>query len=244
MRGLPDPFIRVFLFLWRKLVGWNRDEDRIPISQIKRGARTGRRQVIEATRFWDAVGIFERVSGGRKKTTRYRVNTNLDRDELIARLSTLVSQRNRSPRGTKTGVSQDPPLVSPGYTHEAKSEKEKSEKITKIEPKIYLIARKYSFNSFKAEKGQTPAWTKADDSQLEALFHRKRDLTLEEYQRRWENYLLSTDRFVVSQGLSLKYFSANFDRFLDGPQHGSSFFSRENTRGKPTRPDYSTLEVD
>lgn len=75
----------------------------------------------------------------------------------------------------------------------------------------------YAFTTFKDRHGQDPYWTKGDRAALRGLFRCKSDLTVQEFKRRWTNYLKSTETFTVSKGFSLKYFCLVFDRFMLGP---------------------------
>jgi hypothetical protein len=52
---------------------------------------------------------------------------------------------------------------------------------------------------------------------LKGLLNRARSLTLEEFKRRWLNFVGSTDPFIKKQGGSLAYCCANFDQFINGP---------------------------
>jgi hypothetical protein len=42
-------------------------------------------------------------------------------------------------------------------------------------------------------------------------------MPIEELERRWLNYLGSTEPFTAKQGDSLAYFCSKFDTFIDGP---------------------------
>jgi hypothetical protein len=259
MKGMPDSYVRVFLFIWRKLVGWNRDEDRIPLSQIQRGARVGRRPAVAAVRFWDAAGVFERIVNGSQSAT-FRINSETVAEQLrhlvpparsgsrrgetdAPKELTPVSERACGlvpPVHRPSGTSGHHPLVPGGHTHKAPTYKAK-EKATNPEATTPLdMAKIYATTSFLTLKGQNPAWGKADDAQLSGLFGRKRDLTLQEFQRRWDNYARSTDSFIASQGLSLRFFCSQFDRFLDGPVCKSNPDVR--IRKRIEHPDYSALE--
>jgi hypothetical protein len=253
-----DSHVRAFLFIWRKLVGWNRDSDKIPLTQIQRGARVGRRQAVAAVRFWVTAGVFERVSNGSQSST-FRINP----ESVAEKLRLLLPRHPLSEHGD-TSVSGQPagvPLrasgmvspihhpsgtigysgvVSDGHPHKAPTYKAK-EKATNSEATTPLdMAKIYATTSFLTLKGQNPAWAKADYAQLSGLFGRKRDLTLQEFQRRWDNYAGSTDSFIASQGLSLRFFCSQFDRFLDGPVCKSN--AEVRMRKRPEHPDYSALE--
>jgi hypothetical protein len=43
-----------------------------------------------------------------------------------------------------------------------------------------------------------------------------RNLAANELNRRWENYVRSTEAFTVKQGYSLAYFCSKFDAFISG----------------------------
>jgi len=80
-------------------------------------------------------------------------------------------------------------------------------------------ARDFAFKSFEGKFGQKPAWAKKDFVQLADLFKRRPELTLEEFSRRWNAYLDSTEGFICRQGWSLAYFCSKFDSFIAGPIH-------------------------
>jgi hypothetical protein len=71
--------------------------------------------------------------------------------------------------------------------------------------------------SYLTRERQEPSWTHRDVAKLMDLVGRKRDLTVEEFTRRWEHYVASTEVFTVKQGLGLGYFCDHFDQFKNGP---------------------------
>ena len=71
-----------------------------------------------------------------------------------------------------------------------------------------------AFDTFKVKSGNAPAWNTSDYTALTKLFKRIPNLSFEEFNRRWANFLYSEDPFEVKQGGRLRFFCANFDRFM------------------------------
>jgi hypothetical protein len=78
-------------------------------------------------------------------------------------------------------------------------------------------ARECAFKDFERIHGQPPTWDNSDYAALAKLFHDKPKLTSLEFHRRWLNFSSSTDPFETKQGMRLRYFCANFDKFMNGP---------------------------
>ncbi len=104
-------------------------------------------------------------------------------------------------------------------------------------------AIEYAFRDFHRRTGQKPTWAKKHYVQARELFRRWPELEVAEFQRRWDAYAASTEPFIVRQGMSLAYFSANFDVFLKGPIHapGRGNQQRLSHAGERTRRNFEVV---
>jgi hypothetical protein len=75
----------------------------------------------------------------------------------------------------------------------------------------------FAFKSFEGKHGAKPCWRGKDFEQLRLLLKSNSSLEAEELERRWKNYLGSTEPFTSKQGDSLAYFASRCDSFADGP---------------------------
>jgi len=75
----------------------------------------------------------------------------------------------------------------------------------------------FAYEAFEAKHGQKPTWTGKDFKALAAMLASNRSLDAAEMEKRFQNYLASTEAFTVKQGDSLAYFCAHPDSFLNGP---------------------------
>lgn len=98
--------------------------------------------------------------------------------------------------------------------------KKKRKTSAPAEPSPARQAQELAFHAFEAHYGQRPSWSSADYRHAVDLFKRVPGLGLDEFSRRWRNFLASTEDFTQKQAGSLKYFCTNFDRFMSGPVHG------------------------
>jgi hypothetical protein len=96
---------------------------------------------------------------------------------------------------------------------------------------------RFAFEGYAQKRGQKPTWLGKDRKLLQNLL-RATAAPLTELERRWRNYLASTEPFTVKQGDSLGYFCSNIDKFSDGPllafpmKGGSNATNRaDNLRG-------------
>lgn len=107
-------------------------------------------------------------------------------------------------------VSDSAPIVSP---------MERPDRGTVIEtgrePHIALCVS-HARSAFKNKFHQEPTWEN-ERREVGWLFANKSDLTVGEFNRRWNNYVDSTDPFLKTQGFSLHYFVKHFDSFMSGP---------------------------
>jgi len=74
-----------------------------------------------------------------------------------------------------------------------------------------------AFEAFRAQFGQSPTWSNKEFKGLSLFLAKHGQIELAEWQRRFQNFMASTDEFVCNQGGSLLYFLANFDKFIHGP---------------------------
>jgi hypothetical protein len=75
----------------------------------------------------------------------------------------------------------------------------------------------FAYEAFRMKYLQAPTWDGRHGNGLRAFLNRNSNITLDEWQRRYRNFLASTDAFYQQQKGSVLYFAANFDRFIDGP---------------------------
>jgi len=76
---------------------------------------------------------------------------------------------------------------------------------------------RFAYGAFETKHGQKPSWQGKDFKALSLMLASSKGLGLEELQRRFENYLASTEPFTRNKGGSLAYFCQNVDSFLAGP---------------------------
>jgi len=75
----------------------------------------------------------------------------------------------------------------------------------------------FAFGAFEQKHGQKPTWSGKDFRALSTMLASNKGLGADELQRRFRNYISSTETFTQKQGDSLAYFSAHTDSFLAGP---------------------------
>jgi hypothetical protein len=75
----------------------------------------------------------------------------------------------------------------------------------------------FAFGSFIQKHGQKPTWGDRDFKALSAMLASNKSLSAAELERRFRNYLDSTEQFTAKHGGSLAYFCAHADSFLSGP---------------------------
>ena len=97
-------------------------------------------------------------------------------------------------------------------------------------PSTLARAKDIAFETFKAKFGNAPAWDTSDYTALSKLFKRIPTLSFEEFNRRWANFLYSEDAFEVNQGGRLRYFCANFDRFMQEKKSGEPTKTQQRSR--------------
>ena len=75
----------------------------------------------------------------------------------------------------------------------------------------------FAHKTFEEKHKVKPSWLGKDFEQLRLLLKANASLDGEELERRWRNYLDSTEPFTSKQGDSLGYFASHCDTFSNGP---------------------------
>ena len=75
----------------------------------------------------------------------------------------------------------------------------------------------FAYQEFEAKHQQKPTWGGKDFKALATTLASNKTLDGAELERRFGNYLASTEAFIQKQGYSLAYFCAHTDSFLAGP---------------------------
>ena len=75
----------------------------------------------------------------------------------------------------------------------------------------------FAFEAFEKQYGQKPTWTGKDFKALSTMLAANKGLVMDELQRRFSNYLASTERYTLDHGGALWYFCTHTDSFLAGP---------------------------
>lgn len=75
----------------------------------------------------------------------------------------------------------------------------------------------FAIGAFTQKYGQKPSWGGKDFKRLSEILVRAKELSPQELEDRWRNYMESTEDFTRKQGGSLAYFCGHVDRFLKGP---------------------------
>ena len=73
---------------------------------------------------------------------------------------------------------------------------------------------KVAYDSYLNKHRAIPHWSGRDGKQLKSLLRSDHALTIDEFTRRWNEYLKTKDTFHSRQGGSLAYFCTNFDKFI------------------------------
>jgi hypothetical protein len=97
----------------------------------------------------------------------------------------------------------------------------------------------FAYKTFEVKHGVKPCWLGKDFEQLRVLLKSNSSLKADELERRWRNYLDSTEPFTSKQGDSLAYFACHCDSFARGPIHGtigeSNATANRNNRAVPAQ---------
>lgn len=75
----------------------------------------------------------------------------------------------------------------------------------------------FAYKTFEEKCKVKPSWLGKDFEHLRGLLKANASLNREELERRWRNYLDSTEPFTFKQGCSLAYFADHCDSFASGP---------------------------
>lgn len=75
----------------------------------------------------------------------------------------------------------------------------------------------FAYRIFEEKHKFKPSWSGKDFQQFKNLLKANRSLGAGELERRWRNYLDSTEPFTSKQGDSLAYFASNCDKFSASP---------------------------
>ena len=94
-----------------------------------------------------------------------------------------------------------------------------------VDPRFDLL-HDFAYESFRAKHGVAPHWNGRDRKLLQEFLRNNREVTTDEFKRRWANFLTSTQKFFQEQGDSLGFFCSRFDSFIDGP-----LLERSNLKG-------------
>jgi hypothetical protein len=92
----------------------------------------------------------------------------------------------------------------------------------------------FAFKTFEQKHGQKPTWAGRDFKSLSTMLASNKGLEPAELERRFRNYLGSTEPFTQKHGDALWYFCAHADSFLAGPIMADQ---RKGTNGKPSTSD-------
>jgi hypothetical protein len=95
----------------------------------------------------------------------------------------------------------------------------------------------FAVGAFEQKHGQKPTWTGKDFKALSTMLASNRSLDADELQRRFRNYISSTETFTQKQGDSLAYFCARIDSFLAGPMLAVQGRGTANGNAKPSAND-------
>jgi hypothetical protein len=106
----------------------------------------------------------------------------------------------------------------------------------------------FAYKAFEEKHGLKPSWLGKDFEHLRVLLTANASLNGTELERRWRNYLDSTEPFTAKQGYSLAYFADRCDSFANGPilkpTGGTNGAVNGNNRAVPPQPGkYSSLPV-
>lgn len=126
----------------------------------------------------------------------------------------LVAEGDAEP--VAEGVAEDDAL-SRSKKKEVREKKNPAAKTAPPADSRFTPFLKFAFEAFEQKHGQKPTWTGKDFKALSAMLAGNKNLDADELQRRFQNYLASTELFTQKQGNALWYFCARTDSFLAGP---------------------------
>lgn len=208
---------------------WRGSAPRI-LATAPRGASL--RQVQRALEHFEAMGYLKsfRVQGARgntpylidKFTVRsgalkgYRVNAAKSESwqrpfyELVAE---IVTEDDAVP--VAEGVAEHDAL-SRSKKKEVREKKVAAKPAPPADPRFQPFVD-FAFRAFEQKHNQKPTWTGKDFKALSQMLASNKGLSGDELQKRFRNYLGSTEAFTQKQGDSLAHFCNHVDSFLAGP---------------------------
>lgn len=93
-KRLPGAAVRIFLFLWRQTVGWNRRSYSCSVGDIEVGCGVTKRQARRAIELLTGAGIFSCKKGGPGVTSRYTLAA-CDSETILNRVAKLTDALGR-----------------------------------------------------------------------------------------------------------------------------------------------------
>jgi hypothetical protein len=110
------------------------------------------------------------------------------------------------------------PHVDPQRIKETREERQKpaAKPVPPADPRFQPFLD-FAFGAFEAKHRQKPTWRDRDFKALSMMLASNRAIDAGELERRFGNYLGSTEPFTQKQGGSLAYFCDHVDSFLTGP---------------------------
>lgn len=98
---LTDPELRVLLLIYRRTIGWNKDDDQISLTQFQDGTGIrGRQHIIAALRGLEEQHLVHATRNG-TRTARYQLVTESDQRLVTLRDQQVVTQRDPQKTGHK-----------------------------------------------------------------------------------------------------------------------------------------------
>jgi uncharacterized protein YdaU (DUF1376 family) len=136
------------------------------------------------------------------------------RNQHHERLSNGARKTNAKRWGNRSATR--PALASPQPQPQPKKKNPATEPAPPADSRFQSFLD-FAYKTFEQKHGQRPTWAGRDFKALSALLASNKGLEPTELERRFRNYLGSTEPFTQKQGDSLAYFSAHTDSFLAGP---------------------------
>lgn len=253
--AVRPPNILVLLFVWRKLVGYHKENDFISLSQIQEATGTGKRQAWEASNLWEQVGIIRRAKCGARGMASFSLNPDLSRETVLAALNQLpaVPERNRFLR--ETGSREKPEPVSernstgssekPTKETQIKSEKKISaassaaRAVSQPDPRAKAIREAYICEFQKRASGIKAPFDGSDGKHLADLLASQTDLSLEKLLGALRNAFSSDDIPPLGKHFRLRQFCVHFARYTDGPLKLNRGAQAQPAVWQPPQPGYA-----
>jgi hypothetical protein len=129
--------------------------------------------------------------------------------------------QNATSKGAKSSINSEciyiDPSLEPLKEHPSKPAA-KAAPSAPLDPRPHAVYE-FSRTAYRATHGDFPTWDGSHRKNLSTFLRRNPDVSYEEWIRRFKFYLASTDKFIVDQGGSLRFFVSRFDAFSRGPIH-------------------------